>query len=62
MYIIKWYMNVYVIGWYMQGSTTGSVHANDRLMKELKDIYRSSSYKDGFHSIFVIQYYFFCDD
>ena len=32
---------------YLQGSVSGSVLATDRLMKELRDIYRSDSYKKG---------------
>ena len=31
----------------MNGDATGSVSANDRLMKELRDIYRSKHYKRG---------------
>ena len=30
-----------------KGSATGSVRASDRLMRELMDIYRSNSYKNG---------------
>jgi len=30
-----------------QGSTVGSVQATDRLMKELREIYRSHSFKQG---------------
>lgn len=30
----------------LKGTITGSVQATDRLMKELKDIFRSASYKD----------------
>ena len=30
-----------------KGSTTGSVQATDRLMKELREIYRSHSFKQG---------------
>lgn len=29
---------------------SGSVQASDRLMKELREIYRSQSYKTGMHS------------
>ena len=32
---------------YLNGSISGSVQATDRLMKELKEIYRSNSYKNG---------------
>lgn len=30
-----------------QGAVSGSVQATDRLMKELRDIYRSASFKGG---------------
>lgn len=30
-----------------QGAVSGSVQATDRLMKELRDIYRSQSFKGG---------------
>ena len=30
-----------------QGAVSGSVQASDRLMKELRDIYSSQSYKTG---------------
>ena len=32
---------------YLQGATSGSVRATDRLMRELQDIYRSKCHKDG---------------
>lgn len=32
---------------YLKGAVTGSVQATDRLMKELRDIYRSDSFKKG---------------
>lgn len=31
----------------LQGAVSGSVQASDRLMKELREIYRSQSYKTG---------------
>lgn len=31
----------------VQGAVSGSVQATDRLMKELRDIYRSQSFKGG---------------
>lgn len=34
-----------------QGVSGGSVQATDRLMKELRDIYRSDSYKNGVYSV-----------
>lgn len=37
---------------YLQGTVTGSVQASDRLMKELRDIYRSDSFKMGRRTIF----------
>jgi ubiquitin-conjugating enzyme E2 Q len=39
---------------YLQGTVTGSVQASDRLMKELRDIYRSDSFKKGFYSIELV--------
>ena len=33
--------------WTPQGAVSGSVQASDRLMKELREIYRSQSYKTG---------------
>jgi ubiquitin-conjugating enzyme E2 Q len=32
---------------HLEGQTTGSVTATDRLMKELRDIYKSDNYKRG---------------
>jgi len=32
---------------HMNGQTFGSPTANDRLMKELRDIFRSDNYKNG---------------
>ena len=32
---------------YLEGTTSGSVRATDRLMRELQDIYRSKCLKDG---------------
>lgn len=32
---------------FLQGAVSGSVQATDRLMKELRDIYRSPSFKGG---------------
>lgn len=34
---------------HMKGSITGSVQANNRLMKELRDIYNSDTFKKGIH-------------
>ncbi|XP_063216242.1 ubiquitin-conjugating enzyme E2 Q2 isoform X2 [Bacillus rossius redtenbacheri] len=39
---------------YLKGSVSGSVQATDRLMKELRDIYRSDSFKKGMYSIDLI--------
>lgn len=33
--------------WMFQGAVSGSVQATDRLMKELREIYRSDSFKKG---------------
>lgn len=35
------------LGFMFQGAVSGSVQASDRLMKELREIYRSQSYKTG---------------
>jgi ubiquitin-conjugating enzyme E2 Q len=32
---------------HMKGSITGSVQANNRLMRELRDIYNSETFKKG---------------
>lgn len=32
---------------YLSGATSGSIAATDRLMRELKDIYRSTNIKDS---------------
>jgi len=32
---------------YLKGTVTGSVQATNRLMKELKDIYKSDTFKKG---------------
>lgn len=37
-----------------QGSISGSVQATDRLMKELKDIYKSDSYKNGHYCVELV--------
>lgn len=34
---------------YLRGAVSGSVQATDRLMKELRDIYRSDSSKKGMY-------------
>lgn len=39
---------------YLQGTVTGSVQASDRLMKELRDIYRSDTFKKGNYSIDLV--------
>lgn len=36
---------------HLSGQASGSVTASDRLMKELKDIYRSENYKNGVFTI-----------
>lgn len=38
----------------LQGSVSGSVQATDRLMKELRDIYRSDSFKNRMYSIDLV--------
>ncbi|XP_045865815.1 ubiquitin-conjugating enzyme E2 Q2 isoform X1 [Meles meles] len=39
---------------HLNGAVSGSVQASDRLMKELRDIYRSQSYKAGIYSVELI--------
>ncbi|OXA61251.1 ubiquitin-conjugating enzyme E2 Q2 [Folsomia candida] len=39
---------------YLQGTVTGSVQASDRLMKELRDIYRSDSFKMGIYTLELV--------
>nr|CAG4648715.1 EOG090X0867 [Polyphemus pediculus] len=39
---------------YMRGAVSGSVQATDRLMKELRDIYRSDSSKRGVYSVELV--------
>ena len=41
---------------YLKGTVSGSVQATDRLMKELRDIYRSPSFKSGAYQVIV-----YCD-
>ncbi|XKL61886.1 hypothetical protein PGB90_001719 [Kerria lacca] len=39
---------------HMKGSITGSVQANNRLMRELRDIYNSETFKKGVYSIELV--------
>lgn len=39
---------------YQKGTTTGSVQATDRLMKEVKDIYRSQNFKSKMYSVELV--------
>ncbi|XP_022665304.1 ubiquitin-conjugating enzyme E2 Q2-like [Varroa jacobsoni] len=39
---------------YLKGSVSGSVQATDRLMKELKEVYRSESYKRGVFAVELV--------
>jgi len=39
---------------YLKGSVSGSVQATDRLMKELKEVYRSDSFKRGVYTVELI--------
>ena len=48
-------------GDYLKGTVSGSVQATDRLMKELRDIYKSPSFKTGnyqVHPYKVLRFYF----
>ena len=38
---------------YMKGTVSGSFQATDRLMKELRDIYRSPNFKSGAYQVIV---------
>ena len=40
-------------GDYLKGTVSGSVQATDRLMKELRDIYKSPSFKTGNYQVLV---------
>jgi len=39
---------------YMKGTVSGSVQATDRLMKELRDIYRSANFKSGAYQVELV--------
>jgi len=39
---------------YIQGTTSGSVQATDRLLKELREIYRSDNFKNGTYDIELV--------
>ena len=39
---------------HMKGTVSGSVQATDRLMKELRDIYRSANFKSGAYQVLII--------
>uniref|UniRef100_UPI00358E3CBA ubiquitin-conjugating enzyme E2 Q1-like isoform X1 n=1 Tax=Myxine glutinosa TaxID=7769 RepID=UPI00358E3CBA len=39
---------------YLNGTVSGSVQATDRLMKELRDIYRSASFKGGNYAVELV--------
>nr|XP_006821872.1 PREDICTED: ubiquitin-conjugating enzyme E2 Q2-like [Saccoglossus kowalevskii] len=39
---------------YLKGAVSGSVQATDRLMKELRDVYRSDSYKKGVYQVDLV--------
>ena len=39
---------------YLKGSVSGSVQATDRLMKELREVYRSESFKKGVFTVELI--------
>ena len=40
-------------GDYLKGTVSGSVQATDRLMKELRDIYKSDDFKKGSFQVLV---------
>lgn len=39
---------------YLNGAVAGSVQATDRLMKELREIYRSQNFKDGIFTVELV--------
>lgn len=39
---------------YLEGNVSGSLQATDRLMKELKEVYRSDSYKSGVFEVELV--------
>ncbi|XP_065836245.1 ubiquitin-conjugating enzyme E2 Q2-like [Oscarella lobularis] len=39
---------------YIKGNVAGSVQATDRLMKELRDLYRSQSYRSGHYTVELV--------
>lgn len=44
---------------FIQGTVSGSIQATDRLMKELRDVYRSESFKTGLFYFFLNIFSFF---
>uniref|UniRef100_A0A673YJR8 E2 ubiquitin-conjugating enzyme n=1 Tax=Salmo trutta TaxID=8032 RepID=A0A673YJR8_SALTR len=42
---------------HLNGAVSGSVQASDRLMKELREIYRSQSYKTGESCVIIVIYF-----
>ena len=40
----------------IQGTVSGSVQATDRLMKELRDIYKSPNFKNGAYQVILTMY------
>ncbi len=47
---------------HMKGAVTGSVQANNRLMKELRDIYNSETFKKGMEKLqrWFVAHHFGC--
>lgn len=44
---------------FIQGTVSGSIQATDRLMKELRDVYRSESFKTGlFYFLNIFSFFF----
>lgn len=41
---------------YLKGSVSGSLQATDRLMKELRDIYRSDTFKKGLQQFILLNF------
>uniref|UniRef100_A0A914Z297 UBC core domain-containing protein n=1 Tax=Panagrolaimus superbus TaxID=310955 RepID=A0A914Z297_9BILA len=40
---------------HLRGAATGSISANDRLMKEIREIYRSDNHKNGVYSVELVK-------
>ena len=48
------FIYLFIFFFFFQGSVSGSVQATDRLMKELRDIYRSDSFKKKIYTVDLV--------